>query len=223
MSGWYLNRALTNFRNEVNKKWPNRDKSSDGTIGDARHQASNSDHNPDPDGSVDAWDMDNDGVDINACKRAFEKHPASKYWIYNDMISFRSEGWKPRSYAYAGPNRSRHTEHVHWNTREEYEDSNLPWFTEDEMELTDQVTLSDFPDVTYKNKTMSVAGILASTNYYVLQTRNQQTEQYNELKNEISAVMTKVDSLMTTPPGTVVISDEQLERVLTKVLGSLDN
>lgn len=133
---WYLNRALTNFRNEVNERWPDRDKKSDGTIGDAAHQATSSDHNPDPDGSVDAWDMDNNGVDIAACKRAFEAHPASKYWIYNDTISFRSEGWKPRSYAYAGPNRSRHTEHVHWNTREGYETSNQPWFTEEDMAVT---------------------------------------------------------------------------------------
>src|SRR5689334_3811705 len=59
MANWYLNRALTAFRAAVNSAYPHRDKSSDGTIGDAAHQATSSDHNPDRDGSVDAWDMDN--------------------------------------------------------------------------------------------------------------------------------------------------------------------
>lgn len=136
MPAWFLNRALTNFRSEVNGRWPNRDKTSDGTIGDAAHASRSSDHNPDPDGSVDAWDMDVDGVDVAACKAAFEAHEASSYWIHNDRISFRDEGWVPRSYAYAGPNRNRHDKHVHWNGRQSRENSTKPWFTEDDMALT---------------------------------------------------------------------------------------
>jgi hypothetical protein len=131
---WFLNPALTRFRNEVNSRWPHRDKTSDGTIGDAAHQATNSDHNPDADGSVDAWDMDVDGVDVAACKRAFQAHEAAGYWIHNDRIAFRDEGWRPRSYAYAGPGRNRHDKHVHWNTRQSHERSTKPWFVEeDEM------------------------------------------------------------------------------------------
>lgn len=131
---WFLNPALTRFRNEVNARWPRRDKTSDGTIGDTAHQGTNSDHNPDADGSVDAWDMDVDGVDVAACKRAFQAHEAAHYWIHNDRICFRDEGWRPRSYAYAGPNRNRHTKHVHWNSRPSHERSTKPWFTtEDDM------------------------------------------------------------------------------------------
>jgi hypothetical protein len=127
MTTWYLNRALSGFREAVNARWPRRDKSSDGTIGDAAHAARSSDHNPDPDGSVDAWDMDVDGVDVELLKQVFEDHESAAYWIHNDQIAFRVEGWRRKSYAYAGPGRNRHTKHVHWNTRSSYEASTKPW------------------------------------------------------------------------------------------------
>ncbi|GAA1854675.1 hypothetical protein [Asanoa iriomotensis] len=136
---WFLNPALTRFRDEVNRRWPRRDKTSDGTIGDTAHQATNSDHNPDSDGSVDAWDMDVDGVDVAACKRAFQAHVAAYYWIHNDRICFRDEGWQPRSYAYAGPNRNRHDKHVHWNSRQSHERSTKPWFTEVDVADADEI------------------------------------------------------------------------------------
>jgi hypothetical protein len=136
---WFLNPALTRFRDEVNARWPHRDKTSDGTIGDEAHQATSSDHNPDADGSVDAWDMDVDGVDVAACKRAFQAHEAAGYWIHNDRIAFRDEGWRPRSYAYAGPGRNRHDKHVHWNTRQSHERSTTPWFPQQQQEVPELI------------------------------------------------------------------------------------
>lgn len=124
---WYLNPALTRWRLAVNGRFPGRDKTSDGTLGDARHAAGTSDHNEDLDGTVDAWDMDVDGVDVELCKTVFQAHEASKYWIHNDQIAQRSKGWKRESYAYAGPNRNRHNKHVHWNSREDHEKSTAPW------------------------------------------------------------------------------------------------
>lgn len=58
--------AGVTLRDQVNKKWPNRDKASDGWIGDAAHQANagwgtngkGSYHNPDPNGIVHAIDID---------------------------------------------------------------------------------------------------------------------------------------------------------------------
>ncbi|MEV4532296.1 hypothetical protein AB0J82_00520 [Asanoa sp. NPDC049518] len=126
---WFLNPALTRFRNEVNARWPRRDKTSDGTIGDAAHQATDSDHNPDKDGSVDAWDMDVNGVDVQKVIRAALAHESIQYVIYNRRITSRSWGlgtWRP----YTGT--SPHTEHVHFNTRQSHERSTKPWFTEED-------------------------------------------------------------------------------------------
>lgn len=120
---WYLVRALTNMRNEVDYVWPKRDRTSDGTIGDAAHASGSSDHNPDPDGSVDAWDMDVDGVDVWRVIDQFEKHESAEYWIYNRQIAFKSEGWRRKNYT--GSND--HTKHVHFNVSEAKQDSNKPW------------------------------------------------------------------------------------------------
>lgn len=145
----HLNPALTRLRNEVNAAYPRRDKDSDGWIGDRAHQSRASAHNPDPDGSVDAFDMD---CELNGPGRPykaavahvisqFEKHPAASYWIYNDQISLRSEGWRARSYAYAGPVRNRHTKHVHLETREGHENSTQPWGIKEgeDVDLDDKV------------------------------------------------------------------------------------
>lgn len=134
---WFLNPALTRFRAAVDAAWPNRDRTSDGTVADALHPAG-SDHQPDPDGSVDAWDMDVDGVPVEHLKHVFQAHESSLYWIHNDEIGRRANGWKPEPYAnYAGPNRNRHDKHVHWNTRQSHETSTAPWRVD--VNLTDRV------------------------------------------------------------------------------------
>jgi len=134
----YLNRSLTNFRAAVNTKYPRRDKQSDGWIGDEAHQATDSDHNPDSDGSVDAWDMDvdlrsgDDPAAIESLKAVFQRHPASRYWIHNRWIAHRSTGWKRQPYRGSNP----HDKHVHWNSDQANETNNSPWILGEHMAVT---------------------------------------------------------------------------------------
>jgi len=127
--------AALQFVREVDAAYPNRNRTSDGSVASAEHTAGNptSDHEhgtPQPgDRDIDAVDIDRDLVpgDLAASDDAmhgdvlfhFQTRHRAQYWIFKDMISFADEGWVPRSYAYAGPNRSRHMEHAHCNWRED--------------------------------------------------------------------------------------------------------
>jgi hypothetical protein len=58
---WKLAAAAVTLRDQVNKRYPKRDRASDGTIGDQAHRRRISDHNPDKSGYVMALDLDEDG------------------------------------------------------------------------------------------------------------------------------------------------------------------
>lgn len=129
---WFLNNFLTSWRNAVNRKFVKRSKTSDGTIGDLRHQAESfSEHNPDRDGSVDAWDMDvnlqgssnqtgsaAELKEVELLIKAFQRLPESQLWIHNRVIANRDIGnWQRRPYHGVNP----HDHHVHWQSRSSME------------------------------------------------------------------------------------------------------
>ena len=58
---WKLAAAAVTLRDQVNTRYPKRDRASDGTKGDDRHARRVSDHNPDKTGYVMALDLDEDG------------------------------------------------------------------------------------------------------------------------------------------------------------------
>lgn len=105
---------------EINRRWPNRDKSSDGTIGDAAHAARTSDHNPwlvkGGQGVVRARDVDKDGIDAAWIVEHLRKLGAMRdprlwpagYIIFNRRITKPDfSGWK----TYTGSNP--HDKHFH--------------------------------------------------------------------------------------------------------------
>lgn len=105
----YLAPSLVRLRNEVNERWPKRDKASDGWIGDTAHSARVSQHNPDGKGCVHAIDVDTDGIDSNWLVQRAIKHPACWYVIYNRTIWSDTDNWIPKPYQGTDP----HTGHVH--------------------------------------------------------------------------------------------------------------
>lgn len=108
---YYLAHSLVRLRDEVNARWPNRDKTSDGWIGDTSHQARKSDHNPDWDagGVVRAIDIDIDGIDVDLLLRSVIGDHRVWYVIFNRKIYSRTYGFVARDYNGSNP----HEKHVH--------------------------------------------------------------------------------------------------------------
>jgi hypothetical protein len=131
---YYLAPALAVLRDEINARWPDRDQASDGWIGDTAHQGTRSDHNPNDRGSVNALDIDRDGVDMAAIIAAIEAHPSAHYWIYREQIADRDDGWRRRPYTGSNP----HDKHLHVSIRQSRtaEQDQRPWgLLEDTMPL----------------------------------------------------------------------------------------
>lgn len=104
-SNWRLARSLEVLLAQVNAAYPDRDKSSDGTIGDAAHAATKSEHNPDANGVVRARDITNDiAHGLNARKLAEtlvkSRDPRILYVISNAQIcSSKVQPWVWRPYS----------------------------------------------------------------------------------------------------------------------------
>lgn len=108
--------SLAVLRGQVDVAYPNRDKSSDGWIGDAAHQATVSDHNPGPDGVVEALDLTHDPANgFDSYKFAetlrLNRDPRIEYVISNGRIFYAggSHPWLWQTYTGANS----HSQHVH--------------------------------------------------------------------------------------------------------------
>lgn len=110
MAEYYLAPSLVDLRNEINSLWPNRDKKSDGWIGDPSHKARVSDHNPDyaDGGVVRAIDVDVDGIDLAKLISVIKKDSRTNYYISNSKI-YGAEKFLARPYTGSNP----HKLHIH--------------------------------------------------------------------------------------------------------------
>lgn len=140
--GWRIARSLETLRAQVNAAHPARSKASDGTIGDAAHAATVSDHNPDRAGVVRALDLTNDpahGFSAAALAETLRlsRDPRIKYVISNRRIfSATISPWTWRPYSGTDP----HTSHVHVSVVPDGRaDDTSPWTItqEEDMPLTD--------------------------------------------------------------------------------------
>lgn len=123
MTTAFLVPSLVQLRTTFNGRFPQRDKTSDGWIGDAAHQLTSSKHNPDAEGRVHAIDVDRDLRDdggvamqdvidrILTNQRAGDRRLQNI--IFNRRIWSRSWGWTPRDYDGENP----HEKHAHFECR----------------------------------------------------------------------------------------------------------
>lgn len=149
--------AGVTLRNQINARWPNRDKRSDGWIGDSAHQARPSDHNPDSNGWVHAIDIDHDFLGHGRGKdqaemfanqliklaREGKDRGRLKYVVYNNRIASGTHSnqywtWRKGNWG--------HTQHIHvsFTSKAQNDGSEfpLPIFNNNEkpMEPTKPVT-----------------------------------------------------------------------------------
>ena len=116
-----LCKAGQQLRLQIDDSYPSRDRTSDGWIGDTRHSARASDHNPDAKGIVRAIDIDRDlsgkkkpdlMPDLADQIRLFAKSDPSKriaYIIFAGKIASPRMGWRWRKYSGINP----HDHHCH--------------------------------------------------------------------------------------------------------------
>jgi hypothetical protein len=131
--------AGVTLRDQVNKRWVNRDKRSDGWIGDSAHQARPSDHNPDKDGWVHALDIDHDFLgpgkgsveaerfanQLIELARSGKDRGRLKYVVYNNRIASGTHAnqywtWRKGNWG--------HTQHIHvsFTSKAQREGSEFP-------------------------------------------------------------------------------------------------
>jgi hypothetical protein len=113
----WLSHAAKEMRERINHRYPDRDKRSDGWIGDAKHRAEKSDHNPDKIGCVRAIDIDRDLSNhkseayylADQIRQCAKRDKRIAYVIYNGKIASPIMGWKWRKYRGTNP----HESHIH--------------------------------------------------------------------------------------------------------------
>jgi hypothetical protein len=114
-----LCKAGEQLRLQVDDNYPDRDRTSDGWIGDTRHQARPSDHNPDAEGIVRAIDIDRDlsgkaKPDLmpdlaDQIRLAARTDKRIAYVIFNGRIASARMGFRWRKYKGSNP----HLHHCH--------------------------------------------------------------------------------------------------------------
>ena len=111
--------AGVTLRDQVNRAFPDRDRRSDGWIGDSSHskRGSASDHNPDDNGWVRAIDVDANLSDdpkasyvfANQLRLLARRDRRLSYIIYSGRIASRRSLWRWRKYTGVNP----HNTHIH--------------------------------------------------------------------------------------------------------------
>jgi hypothetical protein len=114
-----LCKAGQQLRLQIDDSYPDRDRTSDGWVGDVRHSARTSDHNPDSKGIVRAIDIDRDLAGkkkpdlmsylADQIRHAAKSDKRISYVIFQGKIASSRMGWRWRKYSGINP----HNTHCH--------------------------------------------------------------------------------------------------------------
>lgn len=133
---WRSVESLKKLRAQVTEAWPGVNQDEFGTIGDEAHQATTSDHNPEPDGTVDAMDVPHQPeIGLDSYKLADDLLASHDYRIKYIISNSRIGGdvaygernnvppwtWHP----YHGSNP--HDRHMHISVNDLGQDDPAPW------------------------------------------------------------------------------------------------
>ena len=128
---WFVPPSIKKLLGEVDVRWPGRDKSSDGTIGDYAHSTSKSEHNPvghqygpefGTEGAVHAVDITADNPElVAAVMDGAVGDDRVWYVIHAGKILSRTYNWANRDYTGSNP----HNTHIHISLRSEDKDKAL--------------------------------------------------------------------------------------------------
>lgn len=218
---------------EVNTRWPGRDRSSDGTIGDAAHQARVSDHNPDysapgaRSGVIRAADIDKDGIDLEQLleqlhRECVQPDPRVAYVIYDRRMmrsypkTIGGRTYQPGQLApYDGP--SPHTGHVHVSINHSAmaEADVSPWFIDQE---DDDMTDADRAQLGRIEKLLT-ALTLAETNRYadmanrVHTLTGQEAARYGDYVRRFNSIVTELAADDASPiTAAALLPDPELDK-----------
>jgi hypothetical protein len=120
-----ISKAALQLREQFDDCFGDRDRASDGIIGDSRHAARKSDHNPDGEGWVRAIDIDRDlsgrpkpdlMPDVADQLRLLAKSDKRiSYLIFDGKIASAKSAWRWRTYT--GINKHRHHLHISFSIK----------------------------------------------------------------------------------------------------------
>jgi hypothetical protein len=131
-----LCKAGVQLREQFDDAFRDRDRTSDGWIGDSRHAARQSDHNPDANGWVRAIDVDRDlsgkpkpdlMPDVADQLRILAKSDKRiSYLIFDSKIASSKSAWRWRTYT--GINKHHHHLHISFSSKGDQDGSffNIP-------------------------------------------------------------------------------------------------
>jgi hypothetical protein len=167
---YYLAPCLVGLFHEVDARWPNRSRASDGWIGDASHAARASEHNPDysAGGVVRAIDVTSSGIDVEEVLNALIGDDRVWYVIWNRRIASRAHGWVWQAYNGA----SAHTEHVHVSIRKIpwAEADPTPWFPKEDNDVITDADIEKIADAVLRKVEPRLKAYAADVKLYEKQT-----------------------------------------------------